>query len=474
MPAIHSIATRWRSLRWLLAAIVLTLPVIASWSGVAFSAEGLVNQIMIGLILGSIYALIALGYTLVYGVIKLINFAHGDIYMLGAFTGYYALRFTIRYFHFSSGLPLVWCYIISTVVSALICAALAMLMERLAYRPLRHSTRIAALITAVGVSFLLENAGIIIFGPNPKSYEPKTLEIYQLQTAGDEDFHDARQIEIRDSAQHVFADTSFSTPKNARVRVVTKNGVSGWSPVLRIDPAQPGGFAQSATVPGTSDTGLQAPPTLGFTRKQERGRNQIVVSWAPGAPKDISLNPVFSDAGGNQLSWSIPPAAAQPYFHVPVFSVMIVLVTILLLWGLNLLITKSMFGISMRALSYDINAAKLMGVNTDRVIATTFAIGGACAAIAGNMVGIYNQSIEPLMGILPGLKAFVAAVVGGIGSIPGAAVGGLIMGLSESLVKGYISPRWAGLADALAFAILIAVLLFKPSGILGNTVREKV
>ena len=128
----------------------------------------------------------------------------------------------------------------------------------------------------------------------------------------------------------------------------------------------------------------------------------------------------------------------------------------------------------MRALSFDMQAAKLMGVNTDRIIAQTFAIGGACAAVAGNMVGIYNQSIEPLMGILPGMKAFVAAVVGGIGSIPGAAAGGLIMGLSEALVKGYIAPQWSGLADAMAFAILIAVLLFKPSGVFGTTLREKV
>ena len=133
-----------------------------------------------------------------------------------------------------------------------------------------------------------------------------------------------------------------------------------------------------------------------------------------------------------------------------------------------------MFGISMRALSFDGDAAKLMGVNTDKVIAQTFAVGGACAAVAGNMVGIYNQAIEPLMGILPGIKAFVAAVVGGIGSIPGAAAGGMIMGISEALVKGNIPAQYSALSDALAFAILIAVLLFKPSGIFGSAVKEKV
>lgn len=463
---------RLRHWRWPLAALVLGLPFIAAWNGVGFSTEGLINQILIGLILGSIYALIALGYTLVYGVIKLINFAHGDIYMLGAFIGYYLLRSTIRYFHFSSGLPLIYCYVVSTIISALICALLAMLMERLAYRPLRRSTRIAALITAVGVSFLLENAGIIAFGPNPKSYEPKTLEVYQVQTAGEQDFSDARQIEIRESAQRVFSASSFARLTYARVRVVTRRGVSEWSPVLAIDPDKPGGFTEmSGSNEGKTPLALRS---LGYTRKQEHGRDQVVLSWAPGAADDIRLDPVFSDAQGNQLAWNFPAGASQPVMRIPVFSVVIIGVTMLLLWGLNLLITKSTFGISMRALSFDSNAAKLMGVNTDRVITITFAIGGACAAVAGNMVGIYNQSIEPLMGILPGIKAFVAAVVGGIGSIPGAAAGGIIMGLSESLVKGYISPRWAGLADALAFAILIIVLLFKPSGMFGSAVREKV
>jgi branched-subunit amino acid ABC-type transport system permease component len=480
-------ATRFRHLRWALAGALLALPVMAAWSGVSFSATGLAEQVLIGLILGSIYALIALGYTLVYGVIKLINFAHGDIYMLGAFLGYYLLRLTIRYFHFINGLPLVWCYIISTIVSAIICALLAMLMERLAYRPIRRSTRIAALITAVGVSFLLENMGIIVFGPNPKSYEPKTLEVYQLQLAAAADFSQARQMEIRESAQHVFPAARFTQTTYARVRVVTRNGSSGWSPVLTIDPAQPGGFAEQQPAAAGVPQRPQPIPSLGFTRKKEQGRDQVVVSWVPGAAADTSLNPVFSDAQGNQLAWYYPPAASAPpgaapdapaatdeQIRIPVFSVVIIGVTLLLLWGLHLLITRTMFGISMRALSYDMQAAKLMGVNTDRVITITFAIGGACAAVAGNMVGIYNQCIEPLMGILPGLKAFVAAVVGGIGSIPGAAAGGLIMGLSEALVKGYINPRWSGLADAMAFAILIAVLLFKPSGIFGTTLREKV
>lgn len=474
MLQLEPLISRFRSLRWALLAALLALPFMAAWSGAALSLPELLQQVLIGLILGSIYALIALGYTLVYGVIKLINFAHGDIYMLGAFFGYYFLRLTIRYLNFNSGLSLLWCYVISTIVSAIICALLAMLMERLAYRPLRRSTRVAALITAVGVSFLLENMGIIVFGPNPKSYEPKTFEVYQLQTASAQDFSDAREIEVTDSAQHVYSAARFSQLAYARVRVVSHNGNSDWSPVLVIDPAKPGSLAEAQPQSGAAPPSPQPILSLGYTHKQEQGTDQIVISWAHGAADDIRLNSVFSDSAGNQLAWQIPPPPAKPLLRVPVFSVLIIGVTLVLLWGLHLLITRTMFGISMRALSFDMNAAKLMGVNTDRVIAITFAIGGACAAIAGNMVGIYNQSIEPLMGILPGLKAFVAAVVGGIGSIPGAAAGGLIMGLSEAIVKGYIDPAWSGLADAMAFAILIAVLLFKPSGIFGSTLREKV
>jgi branched-chain amino acid transport system permease protein len=184
---------------------------------------------------------------------------------------------------------------------------------------------------------------------------------------------------------------------------------------------------------------------------------------------------VFSDATGKALAFELPlnTAAGTPV-RIPYFNIVILVVTGVTLVALNLLINRTMFGISMRALSLDINAAKLMGVNTDAVIAWTFAIGGACAALAGNMVGMYNQTIEPLMGILPGLKAFVAAVVGGIGSIPGAAAGGIIMGISEALVKAFIPSQYSSLSDALAFAILIVVLLFRPNGIFGRTVKEKV
>jgi branched-chain amino acid transport system permease protein len=196
----------------------------------------------------------------------------------------------------------------------------------------------------------------------------------------------------------------------------------------------------------------------------------IRLNWTESPGPDVALPPVFAGPDDQPLALSLEHGALR----IPLYNLLIVLVTLGVLYGLNLLVNRSRFGIAMRALSFDMNAAKLMGIDTDRVISQTFAIGGACAGLAGCMVGLYNSSIDPLMGILPGLKAFVAAVVGGIGSIPGAALGGLIMGLSESLLKGYIDPQWSSLADALAFALLIVVLLFKPSGLLGRTVREKV
>lgn len=470
---------RSRFFRWPLFAALCLVPLLGGCAD-NLTLGSIVEQLILGLILGSVYALIALGYTLVYGVIKLINFAHGDIYMLGAFIGFYMLRFTIRWLHMTEGVGLIWCWVISVIVSMAICAVLAVIMERLAYRPLRGSSRIAALITAVGVSFLLENAGIIVFGPNPKSYEPKTLPVYQLELAQEEfkasdPVPSGRIYEVMAATQLKLPAAKLADRAYAHVRLLNKNGVSDWSPTLVIDKSEKGGFVEFEGDILQSSNEPRALPSLGYSIKQEQGRDVAVFNWPEGQFQDIEMRPVFSNAEGKQLTFELPLKTAQGNnVRVPVFYLVIVVVTLIMLWALNLLINRSMFGISMRALSFDNSAAMLMGVNVDKVIAQTFAIGGACAALAGNMMGIYNQAIEPLMGILPGLKAFVAAVVGGIGSIPGAAAGGMIMGLTEALVKGNISSNWSVLADAVAFAILIVVLLFKPSGIFGSAVKEKV
>jgi len=291
--------------------------------------QQLVQQLINGISLGSIYALIALGYTMVYGIIKLINFAHGDIYMVGAYVAFFATT--------SLNLSFFPALLLAMVVAAIF----GVIIERLAYRPLRYAPRIAILITAIGVSLLLEYGGILLLSPQPRT---------------------------------------FPALFNAEVY------------------------------------------TFG----------NIVVNSQ---------------------------------------QILILAVALSLMVILTYVVQRTKIGKAMRAVSFDTDAAKLMGIDVDRVISITFAIGSALAAAAGMLVGVYYNSIDPLMGILPGLKAFVAAVLGGIGIIPGAMVGGILLGIIEALVSGFISSTFR---DAAAFAILIIILLFKPSGLLGKNVREKV
>lgn len=293
--------------------------------------QTLLQQIINGVSLGSIYALIALGYTMVYGIIKLINFAHGGVYMVGAYIGFYAVT------RLNMG------FITSLIASMLICALLGVVIERLAYKPLREASRIAALITAIGVSLFLEYATMFIVGPQPRAFP--------------------------------------------------------------------------AVLPQTKVNFFDGNVYISF--------QQIVI-----------------------------------------FAVTIVLILLV-----QLIVYRTKVGKAMRTVSYDKDAALLMGINANTTISFTFAISSALAAAAGVLVGIYYTSIGPLMGIIPGLKAFVAAVLGGIGSIPGAAVGGLLMGIIETMVSGYWSST---LQDAVAFGVLIFILIIKPSGIFGSNIREKV
>ncbi len=298
------------------------------------------QQVFNGLSLGSIYALIALGYTMIYGILRFINFAHGDVFMIGAFSGYYLA--IIFGFSSTAGFVSILMAIAILIGSMIICSILGFTIEKLAYKPLRNSPKLTILITAIGVSLFLEYTGQLIFGADPKSFP--TL------------------IENR--------------------------------PVLNL----------SGAVIGT--------------------------------------NPVV------------------------VLVTSVVLMTIL-----RIIVMKTKIGTAMRAVSYNQTAASLMGININAVISFTFVIGSSLAAAAGVLYGLNYPSIDPLMGILPGLKAFVAAVLGGIGNIPGAALGGMIIGLLETFVVGYISPTYR---DAIAFGILILILLFKPTGLLGKKEVEKV
>ncbi len=288
-----------------------------------------VQQLINGISLGSIYALIALGYTMVYGIIKLINFAHGDIYMVGAYIGFFAVT--------QANISIIPALIISMIVTGI----LGIVVERLAYKPLRHAPRISVLITAIGVSFFLEYTSMYFVSPTPRTF--------------------------------------------------------------------------------------------------------------PNVMESVSFNFASFVINGQQL--------------------LIFAITFILMIILTYIVQKTKMGKAMRAVSFDTETAQLMGIDANRVISFTFGIGSALAAAGGVLVGVYYNSIDPLMGIMPGLKAFVAAVLGGIGSIPGAMTGGIILGVIEALVSGFISSTFR---DAAAFAILILVLLFKPSGIFGKNTREKV
>ncbi len=290
----------------------------------------IVQQIVNGISLGSIYALIALGYTMVYGIVKLINFAHGDVFMIGAFTGFYAI--TILGLGFFPAL----------ILTMLVCALFGVMIEKIAYKPLRNATRIAALITAIGVSLLIEYGVIYARGAQPEAYPGDVL------------------------------------------------------PVKNID-------------------------ILGVT---------------------ISGQSLF------------------------IFGVSVALMILL-----QFVVHKTKIGKAMRAVSHDADAAKLMGINVDQTISATFAIGSSLAGAAGVIFGVYYTKIEPLMGIIPGLKAFVAAVLGGIGIIPGAMVGGLVLGVVESLVSALGFSLWR---DGVAFVVLILILILRPAGLFGKNVREKV
>ncbi|MGO4937695.1 branched-chain amino acid ABC transporter permease [Fundicoccus sp. Sow4_H7] len=291
--------------------------------------QQLTQQLINGLALGSIYALVALGYTMVYGTIRLINFAHGDIFMMGAFFGYYLVTVLQMNVFLSMGLAMIFCAILGVII------------EKVAYKPLRNSTRVAALITAIGVSYLLQNLMVYFIGPEVRAFNS--------------DF-----------------------------------------------------------------------PNMIF-----RIGNLI-----------ISSKQIF------------------------VFVTTLVLVVVL-----QLIVQKTKMGKAMRAAAVDGEAAQLMGIDVDRVISFTFALGSGLAGIAGVLVGVYYNSVSPLMGVGYGLKAFVAAVIGGIGSIPGAMVGGYLIGLLESFVTflGLSTYR-----DAVVYGLLIVILLILPAGLFGKNVKEKV
>ncbi len=289
---------------------------------------GFLSYLISGLGLGSVYAIIALGYSMVYGIAKMLNFAHGDVIMIGAFAAYFAIG--------SFNLPA----LVAVLFSVIVCTVLGVVIERLAYKPLRHASSLSVLITAIGVSYFLQNAAMLMWGTDTKFF-----------------------------------------------------------------------------------------PTL------------------------LSGN---LEIGGLSIPW---------------LTLLTIAVCILIMVLLTLFINRTKTGRAMRACSEDKGASSLMGINVNKIISITFAIGSGLAAIAAVLLCATYPSVYPTLGSMPGIKAFTAAVFGGIGSIPGAFLGGLLLGVIENLSKAYISAQ---LSDAIVFAVLIVVLLIKPTGLLGKKISEKV
>jgi branched-chain amino acid transport system permease protein len=353
--------------RWLGKIFLLAIGLFAAWRiGIELlnNPTLFLQQVINGLQLGFVYALIALGYTMVYGIVRLINFAHGDVFMVGAFISYFAISRLSLHLWLGALAPTTPAWIIVLVgtitvalLSMAVCALLAVTIERIAYKPLRNAPRISALITAIGVSFFIEYFGALqfVFSPNFITYQrPFPVTTYQLNNQG---------------------------------LIVLEQGI---------------------------------------------GRSGGII---------------FSN-----------------------ISLIIIATSVILLLLLNFVVRRTTVGKAMRAVAYDKPTARLMGINVDGIISFTFAIGAALAGVGGMLYAIAYPSIVFWMGIIPGLKAFVAAVLGGIGSIPGAVIGALIMGQAEVLSAAYISTP---MRDAFAFSILIIVLLVRPTGIFGEPSREK-
>ncbi len=299
--------------------------------------QDFIQHIINGISLGSIYALIALGYTMVYGILRMINFAHADVYMVGAFISYYAAKILGL-----EGQPGIGTLAILILISMVGCSLLGLVIERFAYRPLRNAPKLNILITAIGVSLFLQYGAQVVFGADPK---------------------------------------------------------------------------------------------------------------------------VFPEVMKDSVLFSISKV------NIQTFDVTVLVVSIIAMLSLDFLIYKTKIGKAMRAVSSNAKVASLLGVHPDKIIAFTFIVGSALAGIGSVLVGMKYPKIDPLMGMMIGMKAFIAAVLGGIGNVTGAVVGALIMGLSEEMVVAYLSSTYR---DALAFGILIVILIFKPSGLLGKYTTEKV
>ncbi|MEO2004190.1 MAG: branched-chain amino acid ABC transporter permease, partial [Candidatus Poribacteria bacterium] len=388
------------------------------------------TQIVNALTLGGIYALIAVGYTMVYGIIKLINFAHGEVYMMGAFTGILLVGVGVPFF-------------LALPASMVLCALLGILIDRLAYRPLRTAPRLSALITAIGVSLFLQNLAMLMWSASERPF-PDLYPAYIVQTAGaDAVAHGGEYLDSVEAKLAERASSSFGPRSMER---------DGSELLVEFPLGSTSGDARRALRETRRET-LADMPGLDLSAKEsslDHFLNKPAVSFDLGGARPV------------QARWKV---------------VFIWVSTIVLMGLLEAVIKRTKVGKAMRACALDKVTAALMGIDVNRIIALTFALGSAMAAAAGILFGLYRGSgIGYRMGFQPGVFAFAAAVLGGIGNIRGAMLGGLVLGIVQVISSAYVTD-WLGISSnyafAFAFGLLILVILVRPTGLLGRATTER-
>ncbi len=379
-------------------------------------------QSLHGLTLGALFALVAIGYTMVFGIIKLINFAHGEFYMTGGFAGMLSLLFLCGDGRPLAGWPGELKLVLALATAGFAVGMLAITTERVAYRPIRSAGRISALLTAVGVSLLLQNVGITVFGGKNTGF-PETVE---------DERYPRRSIDL----------SQLKAPSTAEQTIVYRT---------------PYRDREGKIIPGPSGRPL--------------GYSSVTLVEAGHQLDEKKLEAAKTAQPSDVYAY---PALTIKRKQIIIFAALFVSAL-----ALYVLVQKTRAGRAMRAVSHDMQAAALMGIDCSRIITLTFAVGGSLAGIAGVLAGgMFISTVDPMMGFLFGLKAFIAAVLGGIGNIQGALLGGLVLGLIEQYAQHYADNLlFAGAGsyrDAIAFIILILVLLVRPRGFFGRIEGEKV
>jgi len=380
-----------------------------------FEISTLPQQLITGLLIGAIYALVALGYTMVYGVLKLINFAHGEVFMLGAYASLF-ISWSLGYTPNNTLQSGSWMVLALMLIgSMIVCAIIGVLIERLAYRPMRNQPRIASLITAIGVSLLLQYGGqIFLLNGQPQNVDPKVSP-----------------------AQGNF--------------------------VIALKPPDSALLAQADSLKGEADKAKAA-----FQERLKVEKSEFDLS-----DEGKRIRSAAQDADRKYQDALNKANDAALTVNLPKGQVIMLVMTLLLMAGLTYLVMFTRQGRAMRAVSHDFDSAALMGINVNSIVTFTFIVGSGLAGAGAMMASTFQSGIkiDTFFGVLLGTKAFVAAVLGGIGNIPGAVLGGLLMGVAENLV---VWAGYDGYKDAIAFVILITVLLFRPGGLLGSSKVEKV